>query len=370
VTAGLPLDGVRVLDLSSLLPGPLATLLLAQAGADVIKVERPGQGDEMRGYEPKLGAASANYAVLNGGKRAVAIDLKSADGLSRVLDLARGADVVVEQFRPGVADRLGVGYQAVRAVNEDIVYCSITGFGATGRRAASAGHDLTYLAESGLLRVVGDTTGSPVPPFSVIADIAGGTYPALINILLALQRRDRWGVGDHLVISMTHNLQVFSYGYFATYQVTGQWPEPNRELLTGGSPRYRFYRTADGGYLACAALEDRFWRRLLEILELPEYEDERGREDEAAAAVAAVFASRTAEHWQSLLIDEDVCVAVVATLDEAVAYGLLVVDGPDRVSDGDASIPTLQTPVSATLRRAPATSRSPELEPPGRVDWL
>jgi alpha-methylacyl-CoA racemase len=370
MTTGLPLDGVRVLDLSSLLPGPLATLLLSQAGADVIKVERPGQGDEMRGYEPRLGTASANYAVLNGGKRAVAIDLKSADGVNRVLDLAREADVVVEQFRPGVADRLGIGYQAVRAVNEDVIYCSITGFGATGHRAASAGHDLTYLAESGLLRVVADSAGSPVLPFSVIADIAAGTYPALVNILLALYRRDRCGAGDHLVVSMTHNLQVFSYGYFATHQVTGRWPEPNRELLTGGSPRYRFYRTADGRYVACAALEDRFWRRLLEILELTEYEEERGREDEAAAAVATAFASRPAEHWQSLLVDEDVCVAVVATLADAAAHGLLVVDGPDRVRDGDASIPTLETSVSASLRRAATTTRSPDLERSENIDWL
>lgn len=193
MNAALPLDGIKVLDLSTLLPGPLATLMLAEAGADVVKLERPGRGDEMRTYEPKFGEASANYAVLNRGKRAYGVDFKDPAQRDRVLELAAEADVVMEQFRPGVADRLGLGYDAVRAVNPDVVYCSITGYGPTGPHAKRAGHDLNYLAESGLLGVVTDSTGAPGLPVTVLADIAAGTYPAVVNILLALRQRDRTG---------------------------------------------------------------------------------------------------------------------------------------------------------------------------------
>ena len=157
------MSGVRVLDLSTLLPGPMATLFLAEAGADVVKIERAGVGDEMRGYSPSLGAASANYAMLNRGKRAYGVDLKDPAERDRVLDMAAAADIVVEQFRPGVADRLGLGYQQVREVNPAVIYCSITGYGQDGPHATRAGHDLNYVAETGLLGVVIDGDGHPPP---------------------------------------------------------------------------------------------------------------------------------------------------------------------------------------------------------------
>src|SRR5258706_9813417 len=184
-----PLEGIRVIDFSTLLPGPLATLLLAEAGAEVIKIERPGDGDEMRRFEPKLGADGVNFALLNRGKRSIAIDLKAPDALARLRPLIERADILVEQFRPGVMDRLGLGPAALAALNPRLIYCAITGYGQAGPKAAVAGHDLNYCADSGLLSLAAGSDGAPVVPAALVADIAGGAYPAVINILLALQRR-------------------------------------------------------------------------------------------------------------------------------------------------------------------------------------
>lgn len=368
----MSLAGVRVLDLSTLLPGPMATLLLADAGADVVKVERPGRGDEMRSYRPKLGEASANYAVLNRGKRAFAADLKDPVDRDRVLDLAASADVVVEQFRPGVADRLGLGYEAVRSRNAGVVYCSITGYGQTGAHAKRAGHDLNYLAGTGLLDVVVDATGAPPLPPTVIADLAGGTYPAVVNILLALRRRDAVGVGAHLDVSMSRNLQTMIYGYFATHQAGGGWPAPGADLLTGGSPRYRIYPTADGRHVAVASLEEKFWRRLAELIDLPaEHLDDAGREAAVADAVAGRIAAHPAAHWRSVFDGEDVCATVVDTFPEAVAAGLVTPDGPDRLVGDGFDVGALPSPVDPALRPAPAALGYPALEPlPSGDVWL
>ncbi|MCV7287650.1 CoA transferase [Mycolicibacterium wolinskyi] len=367
MSATLPLAGVKVLDLSTLLPGPLATLMLAEAGADVVKLERPGRGDEMRSYEPKFGEVSANYAVLNRGKRAFAVDFKDPVQRDRVLELAAEADVVMEQFRPGVADRLGLGYEAMRARNPSVVYCSITGYGPTGPKASHAGHDLNYLASSGLLGVVTDSTGSPNLPVSVLADIAAGTYPAVVNVLLALRTAERTGSGTHLQISMTHNLQTLAYGYIAAHQAGGSWPRPGAEQLTGGSPRYQIYPTADGRHVACAALEQKFWDRLVEIVGLEDkFHDDAGQEQAVIAALGSVFEAHPAQHWRDLLDGEDVCTVVVNTWDEAVGAGLVDVDAPERVSQPGnpaVSVPTLPSSLAPDLRSAGTTKAYPALNP-------
>jgi crotonobetainyl-CoA:carnitine CoA-transferase CaiB-like acyl-CoA transferase len=327
--------------------------MLADAGADVVKLERPGVGDEMRTYQPRHGEASANYAILNRGKRAYGVDFKDPAGRDHVLRLAAEADVVMEQFRPGVADRLGFGYEQVKALNPDVIYCSITGYGPSGPRAAHAGHDLNYLAESGLLGVVANADGCPSLPVTVLADIAGGTYPAVVNILLALRQRDLTGDGTHIQVSMAHNLQVLAYGYVATHQGGGGWPRPGAELLTGGSPRYQIYATADGRHIACAALEQKFWDRLVELVDLPtQYREDAGQEPAVIAALADRFASRTAADWRGVLEGEDVCTTVVATWDEAVEAGLVEVDRQELVAtpDGAASFPTLWSPLVSDLR--------------------
>ena len=206
--AGGALAGVRVLDFSTLLPGPLATLLLAECGAEVIKIE-PSGGENMRHYEPHFDGESAMFAQLNRGKRSLMLDLKREPDRERLAPLLARADILVEQFRPGVMERLGLGYAAVREVNPRVVYCSMTGYGQTGPRAQKAGHDLNYLAEAGLLSLAAGTDGTPSMPPAPIADVAGGSYAGLINILLALHRRERTGTGCHLDIAMADNLFPF-----------------------------------------------------------------------------------------------------------------------------------------------------------------
>jgi alpha-methylacyl-CoA racemase len=349
-----PLAGVKVLDFSTLLPGPLATLLLAEAGAEVLQIERPPRGDEMRSYTPRLGESSANYALLNRGKQSAAADLKDPATRDRLLELAAEADVVVEQFRPGVMDRLGLGYDAVRAVNPAIVYCSISGYGQTGPAAGRAGHDLNYLAESGLLGAVVDERGDPHLPPTVVADIAGGTYPAVVNILLALIRRNATGEGCHLDIGMTPNVSTLAYGYLATHAGGGSWPVPGRDLLTGGSPRYFIYRTADGRHVAAAPLEDRFWARFCELIDLPEQlRSDAGREAEVIAAVTARIAASPAEHWRALFDGEDVCCCIVATFEEAARAQTLRTESPYRVAGEGFEVSALPVPVVDALRTAP-----------------
>ncbi|HTS53752.1 MAG TPA: CaiB/BaiF CoA-transferase family protein, partial [Burkholderiales bacterium] len=218
-----PLSGVRVLDFSTLLPGPMATLLLAEAGADVIKIERPDSGEELRGYQPRFADTSVSFAMLNRGKRSIAIDLKAPDALTRLHPLIESADVVVEQFRPGVMERLGLGYEALAAINPRIVYCAITGYGQSGPKALVAAHDLNYQADAGLLSIAAGADASPVIPNALVADIAGGSYPAVINILLGLRRRELTGKGCKLDIAMTDGLLPFLYWGIGIGATTGNW---------------------------------------------------------------------------------------------------------------------------------------------------
>jgi crotonobetainyl-CoA:carnitine CoA-transferase CaiB-like acyl-CoA transferase len=314
-----PLAGVKVLDFSTLLPGPLCTLLLAEAGAEVIKIERPGTGDEMRTYTPRVGADSVNFALLNRGKRSIAIDLKDKGAIDRLAPLLREADVVVEQFRPGVMERLGLGYDALRARNPRIIYCAITGYGPSGPRAQVAAHDLNYLAESGMLSLAAGADGAPVVPPALIADIAGGAYPAVMNILLALRRRDRDGVGCRLEISMSDNLFTFLYWALGDGEITGQWPGPATALVTGGSPRYQIYRTADGRFVAAAPLEQRFWETFCATIGVPaEYADDRRDPQRTRRAVAERIAAKPAGEWRRLFDGKDLCCSIVSSLEEAV----------------------------------------------------
>jgi hypothetical protein len=230
-----PLHGLRVLDFSTLLPGPLCSLLLAEAGAEVVKIERPGSGDEMRSYVPKLGSDSVNFASLNRGKRSVTLDLKSKEGREKAVILARESDIVIEQFRPGVMARLGLGYEDLRAGKPRIIYCSISGYGQSGPMANIAAHDLNYLAEAGMLGLTAGIDGSPVLPPALIADIGGGAYPAVMNILLAVMQRDRTGDGCHLDVSMADNLFTFMYWGLGNGWAAQHWPGPGDALVTGGS---------------------------------------------------------------------------------------------------------------------------------------
>jgi alpha-methylacyl-CoA racemase len=313
-----PLAGIRVLDFSTLLPGPLATLLLAEAGAEVIKIERPDAGDEMRSYSPKFGDDSVNFAMLNRGKRSIAIDLKQPDMLSKLEPLIRTADIIVEQFRPGVMDRLGLGYESLLRMNSRIIYCSITGYGQAGPRAMSAAHDLNYVADTGMLGLAVGPDGSPVPPAALVADIGGGTYPAVINILLALRDRERSGRGCKLDISMADNLFTFLYWAIGDGTAAQRWPRPGEELVTGGSPRYNIYRTKDDRFIAAAPLEDRFWSNFCSTIGLaPELRDD-GRDPEATKrAVQSRIREKSAMEWCQLFAGKDICCNLVNSVQAA-----------------------------------------------------
>ncbi|MGH6618173.1 MAG: CaiB/BaiF CoA transferase family protein, partial [Alphaproteobacteria bacterium] len=294
-----PLRGIRVLDFSTLLPGPMAGLILAEAGAEVIKIERPGYGEEMRLYEPRFGDTSANFALLNRGKKSLALDLKDAAAIAKLRGLILDSHVILEQFRPGVMARLGLGYDDVHKINPAIVYCSITGYGQTGPKANTAAHDLNYIGDTGLLALSAGADGAPVPPPGLIADIGGGSLPAVVNILLALREAEKSGEGTHLDIAMCDNVLAWQYWAIATVEAEGRTPVPGRELVTGGSPRYRIYRTADGRFAAIAALEQKFWDNLCDLLDLPAaLRDDRRDPEATAIGVAEIIESKPATHWR------------------------------------------------------------------------
>lgn len=359
-----PLKAVRVLDFSTLLPGPLATLILAEAGAEVIKIERQGRGDEMRSYMPKFGADSVNFALLNRGKRSIAIDLKAADALERLKPLIESADVLVEQFRPGVMDRLGFGYEALVAINPRIVYCAITGYGQHGPRADVAAHDLNYVAEAGILALTRGADGAPVLPAALVADIAGGTYPAVVNILLALRERDRTGRGCKLDVAMADNLFTLMYWGLGNGLAAGEWPMPGGDLVTGCSPRYNIYRTRDDRFLAAAPLEQKFWDTFCALIDLPEALRDDSRDPAATrAAVAERIRARTARDLQALFAGHDVCCTIAAEVRDALTDPHFAAREvfARTLTAGGKSIAALPVPVASAFRAAEQDAGYPEL---------
>ncbi|MFT4066546.1 CaiB/BaiF CoA transferase family protein [Paraburkholderia sp.] len=358
-----PLTGVKVLDFSTLLPGPLCSLLLAEAGAEVIKFERPARGDEMRSYEPKAGLDSANFVLLNRGKKSVAIDLKSSAACDSLLPLVAEADVLLEQFRPGVMDRLGLGYETLAKINPRLVYCSITGFGQHGPRSTEAAHDLNYVAAAGMLSLTAGVDGSPGLPPALIADIAGGAYPAMINILLALRQRDESGKGCHLDVSMADNLFTFLYWGLGS-GAQGQWPKPASDLVTGGSSRYRIYRTSDEQFLACAPIEDKFWSNFVALVGLDVDALNGMCPHEAADTVARTISQRPATYWLERFSGHDVCVSRIVSLEEATRdphfAARKLFDRSVTTSSGT-TLPALPVPIDEVFRATETQQPSPDL---------
>ena len=355
-----PLEGLFVLDFSTLLPGPLATLLLAEAGAEVVKIERPGSGEEMRGRTPKWGTDSANFALLNRGKRSVALDLKNPAERARLRPLVERADVIVEQFRPGVMARLGLDYDSVAKVNPTVVYCSISGYGQSGSKRDIAAHDLNYISDAGLLGLSMGDLSRPVLPPTLIADIAGGAYPAVLNILLGLEERRRSGRGRHLDVAMTDNLFPLMFWAIGHGFAVGTWPGNGAGYVTGGSPRYGLYPTKDGRVVAAAPLEQKFWETFCDLIDLePKLRDDRKNPAATKARVAAVIATETADVWRSRFAGKDCCCSIVTSIAEAftdphyVARGVFhyVLANPEG-----ATMPALPVPLDPGFRAAPAAA--------------
>lgn len=352
VRTSAPLQGLRVLDFSTLLPGPLCGLMLAQAGAEVIKIERPGKGDEMRSYVPKFGVDSVNFALLNQGKRSVTLDLKSSAGLEQSREMVKQADILLEQFRPGVMERLGLGYEALRAINPRLIYCAISGWGQNGPLMNLAAHDVNFQAEAGLLAVTAGNDGEPVLPNLGAADIAGGTYPAMINILLALRTRESSGAGCYIDISMADNLFTFLYWGLGNGFGAGDWPAPRTGLTMGGTPRYQIYRAADGRHLACAPLEEKFWENFLRILQAPQLLDDSKDPDGVRHAIQAIIQTKSADEWIALFQNVDACVSIVKSPKQAVESAQFKARGvfaaQVRAADGS-TMPALPTPLIAAF---------------------
>ncbi len=360
-----PLFGLFVLDFTTLLPGPLASLMLAEAGAEVLKIEQRG-GENARRFPPMIGDDSAAFVMLNRGKQSLALDLKDKTDSERLLPLIRRADILMEQFRPGVMARLGLGYEDLRAINPRLIYCSISGYGQSGPRVGEAGHDINYIGNTGLLDLQPGPVDRPVVPPGLMADIAGGSFPAVINILLALRARDQNGQGCHLDIAMTDAMFTFGWAALAIGAATGQYPKPGELWLVGGSPRYQLYPARDGKLVACGALEPKFWAAFTKAIALAaEFIDDKRNPKATRDAVAKIILTRTSDEWRPVFAAADCCATILMPLEEALNDPHFVERGLFDHQAANASgktIPALPLPISPEFRGKPGTKKAPSLD--------
>ncbi|MET8772690.1 CaiB/BaiF CoA-transferase family protein [Streptomyces sp. NPDC004658] len=316
-----PLSGVRVVELAGIGPGPFAAMLLADLGADVVRVDRPGG--------PGL-AIDPAYDVTNRNKRSIVVDLKAPDGPARVLDLAERADILIEGYRPGVAERLGIGPGDCHARNPRLVYGRMTGWGQDGPLARRAGHDIAYIALTGTLGMIGRPDEPPAVPANLLGDYAGGSLYLVVGVLAALHHARATGTGqvvDAAIVDGAAHLSAMIHGMLAA----GGWQDRRAaNLLDGGCPYYGTYETADGRYMAVGALEGKFYAEFLHLLGLDDLAPARTdwtRWGELRERIAAAFKSRTRAEWTAVFADSDACVAPVLSLREAPAHPHLAARG-------------------------------------------
>ncbi|GII79914.1 CoA transferase [Sphaerisporangium rufum] len=308
-----PLAGVRVLELAGLAPGPFAGMMLADHGAEVLRVDRVAAvaraGDR------------AHAGVMDRGKRTIGLDLKSAEGVAAFKELAAAADVVIEVFRPGVAERLGIGPADLHAVNERLIYGRMTGWGQDGPLAGAAGHDIDYIAVAGVLSMLGRAGEKPTPPINIVGDFAGGGLMLAYGVLLALLERQRTGRGRVIDAAMVDGAALLFAMFYQGAQ-SGFWGPRGTNLLDTGAPMYDTYQTADGGYVAVGALEPAFWAELVArtgLTDLPD-RDDRANWPEIRERLAAAFRSRTRAEWEQIFEGSDACVSPVLGMDEAARH--------------------------------------------------
>jgi alpha-methylacyl-CoA racemase len=363
----LPLDGLTILDLSRLLPGPFCSLLLADFGADVIKVEDTGMGDYVRWSPPYYeGAAetakSALFLALNRGKRSIRVNLKADAGKEVLLRLVADADVLIESFRPGVLDRLGVGYQRLREINPRLIYCAISGYGQDGPNRDRSGHDLNYLGLNGILGLTGDANGPPVQAAAQIADIGGGSLMAAVGILMALRERERSGTGQLVDCSMFDGALSWLGMVAAEAFATGRGARRGELPLAGRFVCYRPYACADG-HVSLGALEPKFWAAWCEGVGRPDLVPNQFEApgSETHQAVSAIFLERTREQWRAFASQHDSCLEPILELDEVLDSELVraremvvAIDQPGVAE------PVRQLGAPIKLSRTPAdTGRAP-----------
>ncbi len=319
-----PLASLKVLDFSTLLPGPFASLMLADMGAEVLRIESPTRVDLLRVLPPHDHGTSASHAYLNRNKRSLALDLKQADALEIVRELVKDYDIVLEQFRPGVMERLGLGYAALNAINPRLIYVSITGYGQTGPYKDRAGHDINYLALAGIASHTGRQDSGPLPLGVQLADVAGGSLHAVVGLLAAVIARQHSGVGQHLDVSMTDCSFSLNAMAGAGYLACGVEPDWEAQVLNGGS-FYDYYRTRDGRWMSVGSLEPAFMQQLCEALGRPELAAQglspRPEQQKALKlALQVEFEKRSFEQLCELFAGVDACVEPVLSLSEAVEH--------------------------------------------------
>lgn len=355
-----PLEGVRVLDLSRLYPGPFATLVLADLGAEIIKVEAPRGPDYTRFFPPLGKTMSGAFAALNRDKRGVAIDLKKPSGVAVLQRLATASDVLLESFRPGVMDRLGVGYETLSAKNERLVYCSITGYGQRGPLSQRAGHDMNYQAIAGVLGLTGQR-GEVVQPGIQAADVGGGALYGVIGVLAALYERERTGRGRFVDVSMTDGVGGLGIMHHARQHLDGEPTSAGGDMLAGEALCYRTWRCGDGRFLSVGALEPKFWMAFCAAVERPDLMGDGfatgKRRAVVLAELEALFASRTRDEWAALLGPVDCCVEPVLDPGEARAH-------PHAAARGLYGTHVHPTEETEFLHLYPNPSLLPGAEPP------
>jgi alpha-methylacyl-CoA racemase len=326
-----PLAGLRVLDLTRLLPGGFATMLFADLGADVLKIEEPGKGDYIRWMEPFKGGMSAGHLALNRGKRSMTLNLKTEAGCEVLLRLVKDADVLIESFRPGVMDRLGVGYERLSGGNPGLVYCAITGYGQDGPYAQRAGHDMNYLGFGGVLDIMGPRDGGPAVAGVQIADVGGGGLMAAVGILAALRERDATGNGRFVDISMLDGAVSWLGFHAAGFFMDGVVPVRGQMRLSGRLACYRTYACSDGKYVTVGALEPQFWAALCKALGVPEFIERHtappDEQDAMGERIQEILSTRTRAEWVTELADLDACFGPVNDMREAFADPQVVARG-------------------------------------------
>ena len=317
-----PLSSLKVLDFSTLLPGPFASLLLADMGAEVLRIESPTRVDLTRVLPPHVDGVSASHAYLNRNKRCISLDLKQPAAVEVVKKLVAEYDIVLEQFRPGVMDKLGVGYEALKAINPKLIYVSITGYGQTGPYKDRAGHDINYLALSGLASHTGRADSGPLPLGMQVADIAGGSLHGVVGLLAAVVQRQVTGVGQAVDISMTDCAFSLNAMAGAAYLAAGEEPGMEGNALNGGS-FYDYYQTRDGQWFSVGSLEPQFMLQLCAALGRPELAKWGLRPDkqgELKNEIRIEFEKRDAAQWRELFASMDACVEPMLSFAEAVEH--------------------------------------------------
>jgi crotonobetainyl-CoA:carnitine CoA-transferase CaiB-like acyl-CoA transferase/putative sterol carrier protein len=314
-----PLSGVKIIDFTRLLPGPLATMFLADMGADVIKIEDPDNPDYVRDFEPRVNGMSMFYLSLNRSKRSMAVNYLSAEGKQIIYDLVKNADVWIEQYRPGIMKEMGFGYEQLKAINPKLIYVSITGYGQDSSMAMAAGHDLNYIAIGGALGITGSANGEITIPGFQLADIAGGSYMAMNAVLAALFQREKTGKSEWVDVSMTDAVVPFTALQFAYYQGTKQVPSPAKFELSGALANYNVYPCADGKYVALGSLEPKFWNKFCAKAGRNDWAERFLNPTEIEKVKQEVrnfFLTKSSNEWVTFFQGEDICFTAINSLSD------------------------------------------------------